>query len=457
MRILTPLLFAFACASMALGDVVYLKDGSTIEGDVKKSASGWVVTKADGTVSRVNADAVSSIELRGGATTKATTKATTQAADGKLFSLRRSVETVNDPARAVERYEQFIDANKGTPAGQEAAKDLLGWKDRRDRGLVRAGTEWVTPAERLAIREKAVIIADEARRQLKAGDPDAAEATLASALQDDPQNPAALYLRGLILFRQGQYGPARKHWEAVNTLVPNHVSTLNNLAVVSWRQNQPSAALKWYDQAMAAAPLDPLVLDNVAEALHGIPPEQRDSTLAQRTLKRFNEQDTELQKRMAEKGLFRWGATWVDRAKLDELKAVEEAHKARLDEMAKDFEEGKKRVERIDADMEANERSMRQIEANSWVIDREGRRSRQRLPGIYYDLQRDNEALRRKRIDELAKLDQLRESAKKAQDNAPAPQFTGVQKLIETDGAPIAIPDAEPASAPPTTTTAPAT
>jgi tetratricopeptide (TPR) repeat protein len=448
MKVLLSQLLVFACASLACGDIVHLRDGSAVEGDVKKSPGGWTVTGADGSSRRVEADDVASIELRSGASGAAAT----QAADAKLYSLRRSVEMVNDPARAIERYEQFLATHAGTPAGEEAARDLVTWNHRRAHKLVRAGTEWVTPAERIAIQEKAIIAADEARRLIRAGDVEAAEAAITAALRDDPQNPAALYLRGLLHFQQNQLAAARKSWETVNTLVPNHVATLNNLAVVSWRQNNYPAALKWYDQAMAAAPLDVLVLDNVAEALHAIPPEQRDSTVVQRTLKRFTEQDTMLQKQMAERGLFRWGPQWVDRARLDELKVAAAAHQKQLDEMAREFDEAKERVEKLDAEIDANERSMRQIEANSWIIDRTGRRTQQRLPGIYYELQRDNDTLRRTRIDELAQLDQLRESAKRTQSEAPAPEFTGVQELIETDGTPIAIPD-DPTSR---ATTAPA-
>ena len=44
------LIFSLICAgSAALADVVHLADGTTLQGDVKRSGEGWAVTADDGT------------------------------------------------------------------------------------------------------------------------------------------------------------------------------------------------------------------------------------------------------------------------------------------------------------------------------------------------------------------------------------------------------------------------
>jgi len=85
---------------------------------------------------------------------------------------------------------------------------------------------------------------------------------------------------------------------------------------------------------------------------------------------------------------------------------------------------------------------MRRIEATNYGRDAQGRPVRTAMPRIYYDLQRDYNALRQKRADLVAHLDDLRRQAKSVRKELPVPRYTGVQKLIEAEGTPlIPLPD----------------
>ena len=112
-----------------------------------------------------------------------------------------------------------------------------------------------------------LLTADHARRAVKAGRFADAEPLVAAALVMDPQDASAHYLLGLLRLQQTQLAAARRAFEAAAALVPRHGPTLNNLAVVDWRQHRYADALARYDQAMVAAPSDPAVLANVAAAL----------------------------------------------------------------------------------------------------------------------------------------------------------------------------------------------
>src|SRR4051812_28091073 len=105
------LIAATTFGSAAFGDVLHLRDGTELEGEVRKSESGWNVVFADGSLTEVMADAVQSIVL-------SHDPAPTSAAAG-LESLRRSAETRSDARQVVERYKQFIDRNAGTPAADD--------------------------------------------------------------------------------------------------------------------------------------------------------------------------------------------------------------------------------------------------------------------------------------------------------------------------------------------------
>ena len=319
---------AAAAASPAFADVVHLKDGTTITGDVKRGTIGYLVTLPDGKVKPVAPEDVKSIEV--GATAPRPTAVgvpaatTTRPADAdeatrNLASLRRSVENTDDPRRAIEKYQRFIETAAGTPAEIEARKDLAMWQDRAEKGLVKVGPKWVSPAERTKMQERSLAQASSARRLLRQGKlPEAAQA-IDQALADDPNNPAALYLRGLLQYRKDQVPAARTSFELVNRLVPGNAATLNNLAVIAARQSQPNVALGYYDQAMSASPQDRNILDNVAEALYTLPDNARNSGIARRVAARFAEQDAALASEMEKRDMHRWGATWVTTADFDRL------------------------------------------------------------------------------------------------------------------------------------------
>ncbi len=432
----------------AAADVVVLKDGSKLEGDIKKGASGYVVSQKDGKYQVVPFDQVVSLEA---AQTGATTP---DGARQKLESLRRSVEYLDDLHKIIDRYETFIANNATTTAAADATKDLATWRERLDQGLVKAGGKWVTVEERNRMREEAIRIANDARRLIKQGRLAEADSTIQQALAQDPQNVSALYLKALLQYRQDQLQAARKSFEQVNGLVPNHAPTLNNLAVVLYRTNQLPQALATYDQAMISDPKEPAVLNNVAEALNALPDELRGSAIAQKVARRFTEQDIDLQREMEKQGMHRWGSQWVTTDQLKDLKAAERQVQDKLDRLSAEFDSVKVRIDNIDREIGENERAMRRLEASSYVRDFNGNIYQTVLPATYYQLQDDSAKLQRDRADQFVQLERLRQQAKVVNQDLPVPKYTGIQRLIDVEGTPVQPPDqptTKPSSAPPTT------
>ncbi len=438
-----------AFASLSRGDVLYLTDGKTLEGDVGKSPDGWVVTDSAGKVTAVPAGKVQSIEMKSGGG-----KAAPDAAEAKLYSLRRSVANVGDLRDIIARYKRFIEQNPGPEVKDAAEKELAVWVDRQARGLVKAGSQWVTPQEHAALLEQTFAVVSEARQLIKDNRNKDADALLAKAMQLDPTNVSVQYLRGVVKYRQGEVPAARKAFEGVAEQMPAHASTLNNLAVILSRQNQHAAALGMYDRAMQAAPNLREVLDNVAEALNGAPDDARRAQVLQRAMKRFLEQDEHLRAEMAKRGLSRWGATWVSQEQKEELDAAERNIKVRLDQLAAEFKAAQDQINRIDRDIESNTRTMRQLEARRIGRDINGRLVTSVLPAAYYDLEADNAKLGAERRQLVSAIEQLRAAAKETEKQVPTPRYTGVQKLIETEGTPIKMPG-DPAATSPAQATQP--
>src|SRR4051812_16087110 len=123
---LSALLLSLLITASCLGDTIVLKDGTRVEGDVKRTPEGWTITTADGKTRTVPAGGVKSIELGAGP------KGSQQAAEG-LASLRRSVDALSDIGQIIDRYQRFIENAKDPKVAADAQADLTGWREKRDK------------------------------------------------------------------------------------------------------------------------------------------------------------------------------------------------------------------------------------------------------------------------------------------------------------------------------------
>jgi tetratricopeptide (TPR) repeat protein len=426
-------------ASFSSADIVHLKDGTQVEGTVKRADDGWNVRKS-GKVVHIGSDQVESIEL-----TPATAP-TAAVANDRLDSLRRSVEGLNDLNEIVARFQRFVDQNTDAAASIEAKKDLAMWQDRQKQKMVKVGAKWVLPEQRQQLIEQAGVTADTARQLMKQGRTKEAEPLLVDCVSIDPANATALYLIGLIRYQQDQAPAARKAFESTAGVIPNHAPTLNNLGVVLWRQKQYIAALNDFDAAMLAAPGGKIILDNVAVAFQTLPADLQKSPVTLKVLRHFNEQDQQLSERMASQGLHRFGSLWVSDHDLEQIKQQEKQIQDKLDQLAGDFDKAKGRAAELNQSISDNQTEMHRIEANSYVTDpRTGAVTQVPYPSAYYDLAHDNDKMTHERDSAVSKLDTIKKQAQDLQNSKPSMKNQGVQLMIGVEGTPIRVPATQPA------------
>jgi Flp pilus assembly protein TadD len=430
MRVILAVIAVLLAGSWVSAEIVNLTDGTQLEGKIQKTSDGWTVTKSDGTVVAVDADKVASIEAI------PTSNAVSIAKD-RLESLRRVASHSLNVQDIINRYQIFI-AQSGDPSvAAEAQKDLAVWQDRQDKGMVKLGDQWITADERERRRAAAETEALPAKDLIANYRYKDAGTLLQQAIIDDPQSAPALYLRGVLLYKQDQVMQARKSFEAVIPLVPDHAPTLNNLAVIAWRQKSFVVAMNYYDQAMMSAPVAKEILDNVAEALNVVPSENQAAPVVLQAVKLFAEQDAVLQKLAAMKGMYRWGATWVTAKQLEELKADEARVKQQLAALQQQSDAFQQKLSQIDAQIAQNKVEMDRLSAQSIFIDRNGNTIQMPLPDQYYALKRDNDSLTAQKQPFLQQQSDLRNKAKDVQAQIPVPRFTGVQQIIGVDGTPV--------------------
>jgi Flp pilus assembly protein TadD len=428
--------------TVAMGDIVHLKDGSSVQGTLKRTEDGWLV-QSDGKSVHVLNSQVDSIELTHSA------PATPRAAMERLNSLRHSVEGLSNLTDIIARFQRFVDQSTDPATTIEAKKDLAIWQDRQKQKMVKVGSDWVTAEGRVKLIEQAGQSAETARQLMKQGRTKEADPLLAEAVAVDPTNATALYLTGLLRYQQEQIVAARKAFEAAAAIVPNHAPSLNNLAVTQWRQKQYVPALSNFDEAMLAAPVDKLILDNVAVALQTLPPELVKNAIAQKVIRHFNEQDQQLAENMARQGMHRLGSLWVSDQDIARWKRDEKDIQDKLDQLAGDFDRSRQRIDQLAQTIADNDGQIHRIEATSVVTDpRTGGQVPTQYPQAYYDLQKANQAAQRERDAEVGKLDQMKKQATDLQNNRPSVKNLAVMRMVGADGSPLRISLPAPATLP---------
>lgn len=445
MKPFMPLILLMLSAP-AFGEVVHLNDGTTLEGELHRTNEGWTITAADGKLTAITQSQVKSIEFKksGGSV---------DSPGQRLASLRRAVANQSDISKVIERFRTFIAQNADTPAAKDAQQDLMQWQDRLDKGLVRAGDQWVSKQQLVELQAKSMQTAQAARSLIIAGKLADARPMIDKALSVTPQDPALLYLKGVIEYRQTQIVPARNDFQAVEAVVPEDGAVHNNVGVILWKQRAQMPALNEFEKAMLARSQDQTILDNVLEALHALPPEFKDKDLTKRVKQHFAEQDAALQKTMSTKGQYRWGSQWVDQREYDKLQSQQKAVQDRIDSMQKDFDGLKAALLKIDRDIANDQQVAQAMLSQSMQIDpTSGRTYSLPLPQRYYDLQRDIANLKSQRVLDQKQLEDLQKFAAQQKQLMPQEKFSGTFKAFDVD----AMPGAPTALATPSTQPAPA-
>lgn len=417
-------------ASVAGADVLILTDGTRLEGVVRKTPQGYSVTAADGTVTNVPADEVAGLEKRGETAASGTT-------DVRLQSLRRSVANLSDLGMIISKYESFIAQNPDTDATEQARADLEQWRDFQARGLVKHGSDWLSPAERDRRLRDAFLEVSDARMQIKQGELDKAQRTLARLLDANPDDVSALYLTAVLELRQGEVGKARANFEKVRAQDKKHAPTLVNLAAINMDQERHQRALTFLAEAMTSEPGNRPILDNVAEALNLLPPKLAETRQAEQVRQLFLSQDASLRQRMAQRGLYRWGSTWVDQDQLDELQAMEAEIKKRLDALSNQYARLEREVADTDQQYENNRQYMQRLEANRTYVGEDGKIYQAPLPPAYYEAERDQRLLVAQREETVRAMALLEQQAQQERTRYPTPPYRGRLAPIGEDGVPV--------------------
>jgi tetratricopeptide (TPR) repeat protein len=292
---------------------VILKDGRRLAGQVIESSDTVGVVTAEGlqTVRRADIDRIEY-------------DAFGKASRAQLAAYRaaeRAADRVAHPAEAIVIWKEYLDRNQAdNPLAAEADKQLLRWQEAvKDGKLVWAG-KLVTPQDRERLRQQASLKLEQAVAAYRAGQLDRALTMLRDADRDWPGHPGVAFYTALALQKNRKPQDAARLYRQILENYPDHVPTLNNLAVSECLQRQFAVGVPLMLRALTLGGDVVLINDNAWK------------TLARANEARLRGFEGEVAKMesilsrfetvMQQQGLYRWGSAWIPAEKFKNIEAA---------------------------------------------------------------------------------------------------------------------------------------
>lgn len=304
------ILFGISATHLA-ADSITLTDGRVIEGIISHQGNDVVITQPGGTTITVSQSDIAKVSLTGNVTPA-------QIAEAEWTRLGPAIRNATTLDQILANIDSFLQRFGDQPIAADVRKIRDEYNKAREQNYVKLGSRWVSPDEAGLIRSKSAEATQNALKLYRDGRPTDAVNQAKAALALDDQNVQALNIQALALLRMNQPGAARPLFAQAAEVDPANLLALNNLSVVLFSLNRDTEALFYYGRALAAAPENRMLLDNIAEALNaydgtkGLPAY---TDLINRTA----QAETRLAAQMAQKGLYRYGSSWVTQEQHDRL------------------------------------------------------------------------------------------------------------------------------------------
>ncbi len=170
-------------------------------------------------------------------------------------------------------YDKFLERRKLT-GKQAGVVDLRrkSWKEKADQDLVRLGKKWVKAEEAETAAQKADTLIAQAGELIEVDNFNEARKLLERASQIDRNGIRADFILGILNSTSHAYAVnfpknAIKHFRAVLTRSPDHISALNNLALAEVKLRKFRPALNHWRQAVELTPTTPEVTQNLGRLI----------------------------------------------------------------------------------------------------------------------------------------------------------------------------------------------
>ena len=298
-------------AGTALGDAtVIMKDGRKFTGQLIESADRVGIADAEG-LKIFPRDEVDSIERDG--FSKADYK--------ELRAYReaqKKADQAGEPGAALLVWVKYVEQRpKDDPLKVEGEKQVKLWTDAVQAGKVIWAGKLMLPADREKMRKHALAKLDEGLAALRKGEVHPAAVALREAALNWPDHAGIQFYLGVALQRDRDPRGAAAAYQAVLNDFPEHVPTLNNLAILENTRKEYRVGVLLIIQAMLLAPDVVPVNDNGYRTALRV--EEAKVGGLNNELARLRNEASRMEAQMRQQGMVRWGTTWLPVEKFKEI------------------------------------------------------------------------------------------------------------------------------------------
>lgn len=306
-------LLALTLAASVSADIITLKNGQSISGSFYRQGNKYVIEPYNGTSFSVPVTDVIGVVL-------APNPNSAQAKGHKWTLLHYEISRSSSLPNIIAMLRQFIVANPHSASLSKAQKSLIKYRQYEKLHLIKLGLHWISRSQLAKIRTKVDRDLRTAIQLYHLGRLSQSLRLADAATRLLPSSVSAWTTKGVIEFRLNHLLVARRDFRTARRLSSHNITALNNSAVINFEIHRQPRALLLFTRALAIDSGNRQVLDNIYAALRAYKGDRR-AILFKNLRRSFTSADREMEKRMARRGLYRVGGTWVD-AKIYKIMAI---------------------------------------------------------------------------------------------------------------------------------------
>jgi len=314
-----PLFIAFLLGAIgvtAAADTITLKDGRVIQGQFIRQGNDFLIQPDQGGSFTVPVSDLAGVVLGGAATTQ-------QTATGDWQYTLYQISRETDAGKIINDIQAYMKQYPNSPDMKDAQATLAQYVEYQAQGYVKFAGQWMTPADQDKLKAQAQVQLNTAIKDYQNGALTQAQTDVQKSLTDDPTNTNAMIVEGVTEFRLNELQNALTEFNKALRLDPNNIAAVNDAAIASYQTNMQPHALLEYQMALNQAANNRMLLDNIASALINYQGDQT-NPLYKNLQMSFNTADERMQTIMAQQGLYRFAASWIDAEQKSQLEAQEQ-------------------------------------------------------------------------------------------------------------------------------------
>jgi tetratricopeptide (TPR) repeat protein len=317
--ILIPLagvLLLSVLAGSAMADTITLKDGRVIQGHLTRQGAVFLIQPDQGAAFTAPVSDLEGIVLGGPMTPQ-------QVAQNQWQVTLYQISQESDLEKIVSIIQVYMKQYPDAPDLKDVQAALAQYVQYQAMGYVKFADQWMAPVDRDKLKTQAQTQLNDATKAYESGFLTQAQSDVQQALTDDPTNTDAMIVKGAIEFRLNRLQDALTVFNKALNTDPNNVVALNDAAIASYQTNLQPHALMEYHEVLNQAADNRTLLDNIASALINYQGDQT-NPLYKNLQASYNAADQKMQTIMAQQGLYRFAASWIDAEQKSQLEVQEQ-------------------------------------------------------------------------------------------------------------------------------------